>query len=34
MGMEGADAAIETGDILINDDISKIDYIINLAKKP
>lgn len=34
MGMEGADAAIETGDIiLINDDISKIDYIINLAKK-
>jgi Cd2+/Zn2+-exporting ATPase len=34
MGMNGADVAVETGDIiLMNDDISKISYVINLAKK-
>lgn len=34
MGLNGSDVAVETGDIvLINDDISKVDYMINLAKK-
>ena len=34
MGMGGADVAVETGDIvLMNDDISKINYVIKLAKK-
>jgi len=34
MGMDGADVAVETGDIvLMHDNISKIDYLINLSKK-
>jgi len=34
MGMDGADVAIETADIvLMHDNISKIDYLINLSKK-
>lgn len=34
MGMEGADVAVETADIvLMHDNLSKIDFIINIAKK-
>ncbi|MCL2686921.1 MAG: cation-translocating P-type ATPase [Methanobrevibacter sp.] len=34
MGMDGADVAVETADIvLMQDNISKIDYLINLSKK-
>jgi Zn2+/Cd2+-exporting ATPase len=34
MGMHGADIAVETADIvLMQDNISKVDYLINLAKK-
>ncbi|QUH22729.1 cadmium-translocating P-type ATPase [Methanobacterium alkalithermotolerans] len=34
MGINGSDVAIETADItLMNDDLSKVDYLINLSKK-
>ena len=34
MGLDGADIAIETADIILtNDDISKVDYLIGLSKK-
>lgn len=34
MGLDGADIAIETADIILtNDDISKVDYLIDLSKK-
>ncbi|MBZ9570977.1 cation-translocating P-type ATPase [Methanobrevibacter sp. TMH8] len=34
MGMDGADVAVETADIvLMQDNLSKVDYLINLAKK-